>query len=110
MKRINNLPTFTLKTRNCGNYELLNKESFELAINKLGRIEDFEKLVKTPVLDYISDLHAEHMELRNRELSTYAVVIAGVLHCPYCSQKINTFMNYCPDCGQKIKVEVIKND
>ena len=103
MKSNNNiLPTFTLKKCGWVDYKLTKEENNSLAINKLGEIEDFEKLVKQPILEYISELHAEHLELKKWNTALGTVKLDGKLHCPGCGVQVNALMNYCSACGQKL--------
>lgn len=78
---------------------------YQKALNKLGRIEEFEKQVNMPVLEYISQLHAEHHELRRLATPRKALHTDAGLMCPnHCSIILNTAMKYCPDCGQALIV------
>ena len=98
------LPTYTLKKCGWADYKLVKEENLVSAINKLGQIEDFEKLVKKPILEYISELHADHMELRKRNAANGTVRIGNRLYCPRCGISVNALMNYCSDCGQALFV------
>ena len=83
---------------------------YQTALKKLGTIEEFELRVKMPVLDYISELHAERMELKRKATPRKALRSTAGPMCPnHCHLILNTAMDYCPMCGQAIKWEVINN-
>lgn len=93
---------FTIKRRSVFEYELIDDKCVQLAINKLGQIEDFERTVKKPVLEYLSEMHEKYQELRRRNAALSAFSIGSELHCPICNTKVFPIMNYCSQCGQAI--------
>ena len=93
---------FTIKRRSVFEYELIDETNIQLAINKLGQIEDFERTVKKPVLEYLSEMHEKYQELRRRNAALSAFSIGSELRCPICNTKVLPMMNYCSQCGQAI--------
>lgn len=93
---------FTQKRRGTFEYDLIDENSNQLAINKLGQIEDFERTVKKPDLEYLSDMHEKYQELRRRNAALSAFSIGSELRCPICNTKVFSMMNYCSQCGQAI--------
>ncbi|MDD6468180.1 MAG: hypothetical protein PUF50_08385, partial [Erysipelotrichaceae bacterium] len=78
---------------------------YQKALHKLGRIEQFEKQVKMPVLDYIAKIHEERIEFNKKNMPRKALITNAGAMCPnHCSVILNTSMKYCPDCGQAVIV------
>ena len=93
---------YTQKKRGVLEYELIDQDSFRLAINKLGTIEDFERTVKMPVLEYLSDLHQKYHDLRKRNAVLATIKVNDDEYCPSCMTKAVLFQNYCSQCGQAL--------
>lgn len=108
----------TKKIPGAGDYKLAERKStasdfvdyyaylhYQAALRKLGRIEEFESQVKMSVLDYIGELHAEHLEIRQKATPRKSLHTEAGPMCPNrCSVILNTTMKYCPECGQRVIV------
>lgn len=115
MKKLTIDNLYTVQKRSTLEYELANRKSmkedfvdyeafleYQKAIKKLGMIEDFERVVKMPVLDYLSNIHEKYQELRKRNAILETIKINDFEYCPVCMTKVLLFQNYCSQCGQAI--------